>query len=185
MELVFPVNEDNVDGLACLQGTDAVGHDAVFGPVAAADNIAGTHAGQAHVVLHTVVGGVEKTATPRTDGYLAGSFRRTVGVVAAHRVGFDIAFGLFLVFVAFVGRHHHGHTHAVSMANGFHHVDGAHDVGLVGLGWDVVTEAYQWLSSQMEHDFGTVGVEDGLHLLTVANHESSALCPTVRSCRGW
>ena len=120
-------------------------------------------------MLRTVIGRIEETAAPRADGNLGRTLGGRIGIVAPHWLVLSITPDLFTVLVAFVSGDHDGSTDAVGMADGFHDVDGTHDVSFVGLYGNVVAEAYQRLGSQVEHHLGLVLVEDVLHLLAVTD----------------
>ena len=87
----------NGDGLALLECADGIGDDAVEGPIAAADDVAGTGGGDRYGVVF------EKGIPPGRDGDLAGGFAGAVGIVATERVALAVTVEPFAIFVNFVG----------------------------------------------------------------------------------
>ena len=85
------------DRFAALQMADAVGHDAVLGPIPAADDIAGAGGSDAFVGI------IQKEGTAVSGGDdFRGSFRCTVAVVSAERIALAVVAAGFEVFVALV-----------------------------------------------------------------------------------
>ena len=159
----------DLNGTTCLEGSDAVGHDAVLCPVTTTDHITGSDTGDGDMVLLTIVDGIEETATPRTDGNLCSTLTAGVRIIATHGFVFTIAPDLFTVLIALVGGNHHHDPDTVGDTSGLHDVDAAHDIRGVGLDRAFVTESDEGLGSEVEYDLRLVLRKDCLHLLTVAD----------------
>ena len=147
----------HADGLAGLQGADAVGHDAIERPVPAADDVARAGAGD----FDGMPG--EERAAVGGDGQLRHPFAGAVGIEAAHRVFFPVAVHPFAVFVALVGGDENGGARFAERAQGFEDVDGPHDVGGVGLHRFLVGEADEGLRGEVEDEVGLDGLDAAAH----------------------
>ena len=79
----------DADGLACEEAADEVGDEAVGGPVAAADDVAGARGGEGDAVFGELVDGEEGLAVGGGDDLGAG-LGAGVGVVAAEGVGLAV-----------------------------------------------------------------------------------------------
>ena len=156
------------DGLAVLQVADAVWDDAVFCPVAAADDVAGAGGGDADSRRLARVRRVEIGAAIGGDGQLGGGLAGAIGVVAAEGVILAVGAEPFAVFVALVGGDTDRGADAVAglvarreLAQGVEQMNGAHDVGGVGLDRLAVGQSDQGLCGQMK-DIVRLGSEDAL-----------------------
>ena len=157
------------DGLASEDGADGVGDDAVGGPVAAADDIAGAGAGDADGGVR----GVEERAAVGGDGDFRGPFASAVGVVTAHGVGFAVGVEPLAVFVALVGGDHDDGAGTGGETEGVEHVDGAHDIDGEGFDGLVVGEADERLGGEVEDEvWGGVAGDGGE---AVAVHDIGAV----------
>ena len=154
---------------AGLQGPDAIGDDAILGPVTTTNHITCPTAGNGNMVGFAVVLRVEETPAPGTDGNLGSPLGRAIGIIAAHGFVFTIAPDLFTVLVALIGGNHDHHPYTVCDTGSLHDVDGAHDIGLIGLNGNLVTETYQRLGCEVEDYLGLILGKDGLHFCSVAN----------------
>ena len=73
--------------------------------------------------------------------------------MAAHRVVFPIGLHRFAVFITFVAGDTDRGPDTVGLSARFEHMDGAHDVGRVGLDGMIVRVPDQRLSGEVEDDF--------------------------------
>ena len=159
------------DGLAGLEGAHGIGDDAVFGPVAAADDIAGAGAGDADAVAF------EERFAPGGDGEFGAGLARAVGIVAAERVFLAIAVVPLAVFVALVRGDEDGGAGLGEFAQGLEHVDGAEHIGLPGLDRQAVGAAHEWLRGEVKDEIGvrlTDRVADGHWIADVAENVADA-----------
>ena len=142
--------------LPAVQGAHAVRHQAIVGPVAAADDIAGAHRGHARRRRRC------KEATPVGGGHqLRTAFARAVRVVSTQSVALAVGPAGLAVLVALVaGDHDHG-AQRRARARRLEQVDRAQDVGLVGLDRLIVGAAHQRLSGQVEDDLRLVTQHGG------------------------
>ena len=106
LEHVLPgadrVRVADADGLAGLEAADEVGDEAVGGPVAAADDVAGAGGGEGDCVLGKLATREIGLAVGGGDDLGAG-LGAGVGIVAAERIGLAVGPEPFLVLVALVG----------------------------------------------------------------------------------
>ena len=112
--------------------------------------------------------------TPGADGNLCRALGGAIGVIATHGFVFTIAPELFTVLVALIGGDHHHDLHTVGHPGCLHDMDGAHDIGFVGLYGDLIAETHQGLGCQMEDHLRLVLGEDFLDPLTIPD-----ICPQV------
>ncbi len=148
------VGAADADGLAGEEAADEVGDEAVGGPVAAADDVAGACGGDGAVVVGDAVDGEVTLAEGGGDDLGAG-LGAGVGVVAAERVGFAVAPEPLFVFVALVGGDAYHGSHAWRAAYRVEDACGAEDVGLEGADGVVVGVADEGLGGEVEDDLGS------------------------------
>ena len=152
----------DLHGLTGGPGAGAVGHDAVGGPVTAADDVAGSHGGAGRAVL-------EKALEIGMGDDLGAALGSGVGVVAAQMVGLAVAPDPLVVAVALVRGDEDRGFHAGALAHGLQHVEGAQHVGFEGQGRVFVRFAHQGLGGQMEDHIGAEFLHGADHGITVAD----------------
>ena len=141
------------------EGPHAVGHEAILGPVAAADHVAGPGRGHAGRRGRAA----EVGSPPRRGHELRAALAAAVGIVAAEGVVFAVGPPPLTVLVALVARHDDDGAKRLGMARGFEHVRRAHDVGLIGGDGVGVGAADERLSGEVEDDLGARLRDDGVH----------------------
>ena len=135
------------NGRACADGADAIGHDAVPGPVSAADDVARPRRGDADGA-----GGREIGFAEAGDDELRGALAGAVGIVTAHGVLFAVGMEPLAVFVAFIGGDADDGAGLGVAADRIEEMGGAHDVDGEGFDRDVVGEADERLGCEVEDD---------------------------------
>ncbi len=150
--------------LAATERAHDVGHDAIRGPVAAADHVAGTRAGD-----HDAIGVLEETAAVAADHDLRGGLAAAVDVAAAERVVLRIPAFPLAVFVALVAGDQHERHGTSRLARRFHHVDGAKDVGRDRFGGQPVAGSNNGLRGEVKHGVGPKVVPHAAEMIEVAN----------------
>ena len=153
---------------ACFQCLDAIGDNSIQSPVATAYHISGSYTGNALAVFF-IRSGMKEAPTPGGYGYFSRTFTTGIRIVSAHRFVLPISPDLFPVLVAFIGSYHHAHFYTVCKTNSFKNMDSPHHVGLIGLYRNVITQTYQRLGCQMEHNLGLILPEDFFDTFTVSD----------------
>jgi len=168
--------------LMTAQGADAIGNEAIFAPVATADNVArpgggsadyrilgtrSTHSGLAEHVPRILLR--EKRFQISAEDQFRTPFGGAVGIIAAHRVVFPVSPDPFLVFIAFVGGDVDQDFDADGFTDGLKHVDRAADVGVEGQLRFVVGEAYDGLGRQVKDKFRLIFAESFEEMIKIAD----------------
>ncbi len=174
----YSLRRSDIDRLARLERTNAIGNYAIERPVAAANDVTRSHAGYRLAVLG-IFFGIEETPAPRRNGYLGRALARRIGIVTAHRLILAITPNLLFVLVTFVGGNHDADLHVGGRANSLHDVHGSHHVRTVGLGGTFIAETHERLGSQMEYYLGPILGEDLFHLLAVADIGANILLDSL------
>ena len=73
---------------------------------------------------------------------LAAGLGKNVPNTNAARATIKYFIRVILVIIAFICGYHHSNFNTISSTDGFHDVNGTHNVGLVSINGDFVTEAY-------------------------------------------
>ena len=163
--------------LARHHGPHHVRDQAVPGPVAAADDVAGPRRRQSDLGA-AGPGRREERAAIGGHHELGATLAAAVGVVAAHGVDLAAAPVPLRVLVAFVAGYHHHGTDAGGRAHAFQHAHGAHDVGHVGAHRVLVRQPHDRLGGEVEHDLGFAFGErlgQGLPVEDVADHRAHGI----------
>jgi hypothetical protein len=147
------VRPTNADGLAGEEAAHQVGQQAIAGPVAATDDVAGSGSGEGDAVTIESVDGKVGLAEGSADDLGAG-LAAGVGIVAAEWIGLAVGPDPLLVLVALVGGDGDDGAHAGGSANGVEHAGSADDVGLERADGIFVRVADQRLSGEVEDDLG-------------------------------
>src|SRR6202789_4199667 len=111
-----------------LEAADQVGNETVFRPVAASDHISSARRGQGDMVLLQAIHGEKRTSVSRAYDFRA-SFARSIGIIAAERVGLSIRPHPLLIPVTLVGGNRDNSAYAGSFADGFEHMRRTHNIG--------------------------------------------------------
>ncbi len=165
------------DRFSLRQGADAIGHEAVLGPVAAADDVA--RAGRGERDLRAVR---KKGIAIRRHDDFRRRLARTVGIVTAERIALleaarFTAVRSTVVFVALVGRDDDDGAGKISHAHRFKEMGRAKRVGGEGRHRLTIRNAHQRLRGEVENevgtDFGYLRVQGG----SVADVEHVVLHP--------
>ena len=146
-------------GIECAQ---EIRNQPIRRPVAAADDVAGTGAGQMDA------GCVEEGGAVSGGDQFGTGLAAGIGIGAAHGFVFAVGPDPFAVVVALVGGDVDHGLDAGRLAHRFQQVDRAHDVDGVGFHRRGVGVAHQRLGGQMQHDVGPRSLHGAGQCLGVA-----------------
>ena len=123
---------------------NSVGDEAVFGPIAAADYIAGAAPSRSPVASGRktiLIGGSYQFRT---------AFTGTVGIVAAEPIILTMSLRRVAIRVTFVTGYDDDGAHRSGLPRCLEHVRGAHHVGRQRLHWIAIGSAHQRLRREVE-----------------------------------
>ena len=147
------------DRLPGRERAEAIGHEAVRGPIAAADDVAGP-GGRDPGGMASVP---EEARAVAGDGDLGGRLAPAVRIVAAERVGLAEGVARLHVPVDLVGRDDDHGPHGVHRTGRLEEVGRAHDVRRERAERILVALPHEGLGGEVEDDLGPESLERGGH----------------------
>ena len=165
------------DRFAGRERADGVGHDAVLGPVAAADDVARAGRGERDV------GAVrEKRIAIRGHDDFRRRFARAVGIVAAERIALlEIARRrATVILVALVACDHDDGAWEIHCADGFEQIGGAEHVGGEGRHRFAIGNADERLRGEVKNEFGLPFADGVFELMRVPDVLDGVLHPAFQ-----
>ena len=155
---------------------DTVGDDPVIGKVAAAYDIARSGCGHPTPVI------AEKRFYIAVGHQLRAGFAVGVGIIAVQVVALPVTVLPLLIFINLVRGHVETGPYRPGQPDALQHINGSHDIGLVGADRIFVGIPHNGLGSQVKHNLRLCLFKNLLQMLQIPDIAYDAVHPGVESC---